>query len=114
MDLLSNFMSRAGHLLEGDLGIRGRLAFQMRAPLMETHLYLVDRQSQAFRDHIDFRDCLRLQASVREDYGKLKLSLLETGLSRNEYQLAKTRFIEQALVQYRGTRTPAQEIGQSI
>lgn len=84
-----------GYRHEGNLGIDGRDAFRWCADFPEHHLYLCPENSPAFRRHVLFRDYLRENADVAQEYGKHKREV--AGLhhaDRSKYQDAKAGFIE--------------------
>lgn len=62
------------------------------------HIHMVERSSDFWNKHIAFRDILRSDASVRNEYAALKYRLAEEYRDDREgYTDAKTNFIETAL-----------------
>ena len=88
-------LSSAGYVHEGDLGVPGREAF--RSPPGETrhHLYVLTAGANELRRHLAFRDALRADTGLRDEYGTLKRSLaVQYQDDRNSYTQAKSTFIE--------------------
>ena len=67
-------LSRIGYLHEGDLGIKGREAFDYvdKPHLMKHHLYVCVQDSAELLRHIAFRDFLRGHPEAAEEYGRIK------------------------------------------
>lgn len=68
-------LARLGYVHEGDLGITGRDAFRWPAGLERHHLYVVSEDAAELGRHLAFRDALRADARLRDDYAALKRSL---------------------------------------
>jgi GrpB-like predicted nucleotidyltransferase (UPF0157 family) len=64
-----------GYVHEGDLGIAGREAFRWPAGSERHHLYLVAEEAAELGRHLAFRDALRADAVLRDQYAALKRSL---------------------------------------
>jgi GrpB-like predicted nucleotidyltransferase (UPF0157 family) len=93
-------LSGLGYLHRGDLGVAGREAFASPAGTPAHHLYVCPVGSQALAEHLRFRDCLRANNTLAQEYGLLKRYLAERfGEDRAGYCQAKTRFIRAALSQ---------------
>jgi GrpB-like predicted nucleotidyltransferase (UPF0157 family) len=66
------------------------------------HIHMVERSSDFWGKHIAFRDILRSNESIRNEYAALKYGLAETYRDDREgYTDAKTDFIETALLTYK-------------
>ena len=63
-----------GYIHEGDLGIKGREAFDYtdKAHLMKHHLYVCPQDSEELRRHITFRDFLGDHPEAVERYSRVK------------------------------------------
>jgi GrpB-like predicted nucleotidyltransferase (UPF0157 family) len=62
------------------------------------HLHLIPTDSARFRDELAFRDLLRSDPDIREDYAALKLCLAEPFAGdREAYTDAKADFIQRVL-----------------
>jgi GrpB-like predicted nucleotidyltransferase (UPF0157 family) len=61
------------------------------------HLHAVQTGSAFWRDHVAFRDILRNDRRVFDDYHRLKCELAESGLDRGAYTDAKAPFIQAVL-----------------
>ncbi len=62
------------------------------------HIHMVERSSDFWNKHITFRDILRSNTSIRDEYATLKYRLSEAyRIDREGYTDAKTDFIETAL-----------------
>ncbi len=86
----------------GDLGVPGREAFQSRpggptstlCGLARHNLYAGWAEVPAFRNHLAFRDALRVDADLAKRYGDLKRALAgRVGSDRERYTAEKTDFI---------------------
>src|SRR6266568_3023147 len=64
----------AGYLHRGDRGIPGREFFRRGDP-RAYHLHLAPIGSTFWREHLAFRDYLRMHADIRDEYAELKRSL---------------------------------------
>ena len=84
---------------QGDLGITGREAFRSLRPLEPTHhLYVVAEDASELRRHLAFRNRLREDADVREQYAALKRELAaRAGDDRAAYVSGKSAFVELVL-----------------
>ena len=67
-------LARIGYVHEGDLGIKGREAFDYadKLHLMKHHLYVCAQGSAELLRHIAFRDFLRENPEAAEEYGRIK------------------------------------------
>ena len=67
-------LSRIGYVHEGDLGIKGREAFDYadKPHLMKHHLYVCAQGSAELLRHIAFRDFLRGHPEAAAEYGRIK------------------------------------------
>ena len=67
-------LATVGYIHEGDLGIRGREAFQYadKPHLMVHHLYVCPSDSAELRRHRVFRDFLRSNPEAVEEYSAVK------------------------------------------
>ncbi|MCX4851152.1 GrpB family protein [Streptomyces sp. NBC_00893] len=90
-----------GYRHEGDLGIRGREAFQAPPVAPEHHLYGVVAGSKPHLDHVLLRDCLRRLPDEVQRYGTLKVALAQRfhadGEGRAAYSAAKSALVEELL-----------------
>jgi len=88
-----------GYMPEYELETPERRFF--RKPLIgerRYHLHCVCKDTDFFRDHIMFRDYLRLNAAAAREYLELKQSLVSRfGRDRKSYTDGKTDFIHQIL-----------------
>ena len=73
-DAVMAALSDLGYFHEGDLGIAGREAFGYtdKPHLKKHHLYVCPRDSEELHRHITFRDFLRVNPDVAEEYGRVK------------------------------------------
>lgn len=94
-----------GYTYQGDKGIPGREAFMWPDGAPPHHLYVVVDGNRPHRDHIDFRDFLRISPDVARQYAELKDRL--AGEYRNDrlgYTEAKAGFISAVLRTARSER----------
>ena len=73
-DKVKAALSEIGYFHEGDLGIAGREAFGYtdKPHLQKHHLYVCPRDSAELFRHIAFRDFLRANPDIAEEYGRVK------------------------------------------
>lgn len=91
-------LAEIGYRHVGDLGIKGREAFDRATDTSAHHLYVVVQGSEPWRNHIQFRDYLREHPASAEAYARLKRSLAdEFQNDREKYTNAKTKFVEEVL-----------------
>ena len=101
-----------GYVDEGDLGIAGRIAFYLsdeglRKVLAPHHLYVVESEGKALRDHRDFREFLSKHAEWVERMSALKRELAARYQDdRDAYQEAKSPMVEEILRLARITPLP--------
>jgi GrpB-like predicted nucleotidyltransferase (UPF0157 family) len=87
-----------GYVHEGDLGIVGREAFRWPPGEARHHLYMLIAGADELRRHLAFRDALREDRVVRDEYAALKRSLaVQYSHDRTSYTEAKTAFIAQVI-----------------
>lgn len=94
LDLFKERLSTIGYVHVGNLGIESREAFkETLEPLHPHHLYLVQRDSPAFRNHVLLKKHLQENLESFKRYNDLKLSLADSASSVDEYCRAKTMLI---------------------
>jgi GrpB-like predicted nucleotidyltransferase (UPF0157 family) len=87
-------LARVGYVHEGDLGIAGREAFLSPSGEPRHHLYVLAAGAHELRRHVAFRDALRADSDLRDQYSALKRSLAKAcGNDRSSYTQAKSAFI---------------------
>lgn len=97
-------LEKIGYSSKGEQGIPGRFAFRQiseLSPLTPTnrkwqshHLYVCYADSLALKNHLLFRDILKSNEDLKNEYSKLKKSLTDNpGITREEYTSRKTEFI---------------------
>mgnify|MGYP002789579342 CR=1 FL=1 len=101
---LSTQLEKAGYLSKGEQGVPGRFAFKQientvpTHPLarvwMRHHLYVCLPQSIALKNHLLFRNALRQNPLLVQNYNQLKINLLnEPGMTKEAYSKGKTEFV---------------------
>ena len=81
----------------GEYGIAGRHYFVKGEPRTH-HIHMVEFGGDFWRSHLLFRDYLRQNSKISEDYENLKEKLaVEHWKNREAYQKGKTTFIESVL-----------------
>ena len=94
-------LSEIGYEHQGDLGVEGREAFELRggSPAgLEHHLYVCRENAAELRRHIAFRDTLIARPERTAEYAALKRELAgRFADDREAYTKAKTEFIEGVL-----------------
>jgi GrpB-like predicted nucleotidyltransferase (UPF0157 family) len=110
-ELIKRGLESLGYVDEGDLGIPGRVAFDLqdaglRAALAPHHLYVVPPDSPALRDHRDFRDYLLAHPEWRERMSAHKRELASLFADDREgYQKAKSPMVVEVLALARSEQT---------
>jgi len=106
-------LARLGYRHQGDLGIVGREAFSRDGAddvprdgsgrqWPEHHLYVCAADSEELHRHLAFRDALRADPRLVEDYAALKRALAERFRhDRDAYSTAKTEFVQRVLADAR-------------
>jgi GrpB-like predicted nucleotidyltransferase (UPF0157 family) len=87
-----------GYVYQGDKGIAGREAFLWPAGAPAHHLYVVVEGGDPYTNHVRFRDHLRRDPRIAEEYAALKRRVAaEHGADRLAYTEAKTAFVARTL-----------------
>jgi len=100
-------LAASGYRWCGDLGVRGREAFEPTRDegLQAHHLYLVVENNRAHADHWLLRDVLREDGEARARYAALKRRNAElAGGDMEVYVAAKARFVAELLTRARAER----------
>lgn len=90
-----------GYVHEGDKGIAGREAFDLRDEALSRtlpvhHLYVCPEDNNALREHLAFRDFLRRDRDYHQRLCKLKLALAEKhGGNRQAYMDGKDALVKE-------------------
>ena len=88
---------RAGYSYRGEQGIPGRYFFRRGEP-RAYHLHLVEQDGTFWREHITFRDSLRADVWLRDEYAALKLNLARRyPRDREAYIEGKAAFVQGVL-----------------
>ena len=92
--MLVERLAGLGYVHVGDLGIKGREAFNLEAkPKYPHHLYACHKDSTAYRNHVLLRKHIRENPVDFHRYIDLKLGLAESAKSREDYWRSKTLLI---------------------
>ncbi len=87
-------LASLGYVHVGDLGIRGREAFNHESkPKHPHHLYACHKDSVAYRNHVLLRKHLMENPVDFQRYIDLKICLAESAQSREDYWRSKTLLI---------------------
>lgn len=90
-------LKEIGYEYRGENGIRGRFYFVKGAPRTH-HLHVVEMDSELWRNHLLFRDYLRMHNGAVHEYERLKRRLaLEYPTDREAYTEGKASFICEVL-----------------
>ncbi len=81
----------------GDLGITGREAFRHPSPPFRHNLYAAAADALPIRNHLAFRDALRADSALRDEYAALKRRLAATCDDMDSYVEGKTALIVRVL-----------------
>ncbi len=89
-----------GYVYRGNLGLEGREMFSLTNPEYPHHLYVCDPNCLAVKNHIAFRDHLRLNKQTASEYAALKKALAKKFPTDIDlYCEAKSEFIANVLAQ---------------
>jgi GrpB-like predicted nucleotidyltransferase (UPF0157 family) len=87
-------LASIGYAHEGDLGIAGRHAFRSPPGEPRHHLYVLADGADELTRHIEFRDTLRANEDLRDEYAALKRRIARTHEGdRNSYTQGKSVFV---------------------
>jgi len=90
-------LENVGFQHEGDYGIKDREAFRrlVKDDFMDYQFYVCPEYSEEYRRQVIFRDTLRSNKEIADEYGNLKMRLVnEVNGDRVLYSNSKTDFIE--------------------
>jgi GrpB-like predicted nucleotidyltransferase (UPF0157 family)/8-oxo-dGTP pyrophosphatase MutT (NUDIX family) len=94
---LTRTLGGVGFTAKGENGILGRLYFSrpLRGPMPAVHIHAFVTGHAELAKHLAFRDYLRANPKVTNDYAALKAKILATdGISRETYQEKKSIFLQ--------------------
>jgi GrpB-like predicted nucleotidyltransferase (UPF0157 family) len=97
-------LTKIGYISRGEQGVAGRFAFRQKSekvPLTQPnkkwlshHLYVCYADSLALKNHLLFRDALRNDKDLAQQYSEIKKSLTDNSkIIREDYSSKKTDFI---------------------
>lgn len=93
-------LASIGYVHRGNLGVPDREAFRRPDEVPRHHLYLSPRESLSLKNHLGFRDYLRLHPEAAREYGELKTSLARRFPDDiDSYIAGKTEFILHVLAE---------------
>lgn len=93
-----HLLAALGYVHEGDLGVNEREAFRSPLSGARHHVYVLIEGAAELRRHIAFRDELRANADLRDEYARLKRSLAtQHSGDRDAYTKGKSAFIRAAI-----------------
>jgi len=94
-----NLLENAGYQYRGSAGVEGRVMFAKGGEDSRTHYLHIDAYGgELWKNHIYFRDYLRLNKKSVEEYSRLKKDLASKFKEdRNSYTSAKDDFINSTL-----------------
>ena len=100
---MKSLLEKKGYRHEGNLGIEGREAFsyEEKLELMVHHLYVCPMDSKELKRHIAFRDYLRTQPHLVEEYAEVKREAARLyPKDIDKYLEYKGKFIERVYLLY--------------
>ncbi|HMP90417.1 MAG TPA: GrpB family protein [Kiritimatiellia bacterium] len=96
-DSIFNFLREAGYIHHGEYGLPGREFFTRGDPPV-IHLHVVNEISPHWHAWINFRNYLRQHPDCARQYEiEKKRLIMEAGINRNAYTIAKSVFIQNVL-----------------
>lgn len=93
-------LENIGFTGKGEYGISGRYFYVLYDDELEhsyVHLHAFNRTHPHLLSHISFKNALIKSPRLIDEYGHLKMTLIQKGLGRREYTEAKAGFINQVL-----------------
>jgi GrpB-like predicted nucleotidyltransferase (UPF0157 family) len=97
LDPATDALVRVGYGPLGDLGIADRHAFVAPDSTPRRHVYVVVEGSLSLRNHLIVRGALRQSATLRDEYGQLKLDLAQRVSNLGHYTEAKSELLQRVL-----------------
>lgn len=99
VDNFRSLLEANGYDFRGNAGVEGRIFFAKGRENLRTHyLHIEIIHGELWKNHISFRDYLRIDKKVVEEYSRLKKELASRYINdRNAYTAAKNDFIESIL-----------------
>jgi len=97
LDRLKSKLEKIGYEYKGEYGIEGRRYCVLYDPKKQNgyvHLHIYKQGTQEIKDHLIFRDHLRLNAATAKEYESFKLNL---NVPRPEYSDSKRVIIQKIL-----------------
>jgi GrpB-like predicted nucleotidyltransferase (UPF0157 family) len=99
-----------GYVHEGDLGVSGREAFRCPSGEARHHLYVLIEGAAELSRHIAFRDALRADIALRDEYAQLnRLLAAQYSGDREAYTQGKSTFIEAVIRAIQQPRKPVSD-----
>jgi GrpB-like predicted nucleotidyltransferase (UPF0157 family) len=82
----------------GEMGIPDRYAFRRHGASPKRNLYVCAEGSVSLRNHLGLREVLRRDEKLREEYGNVKMKLVEGGVKDiDEYIEGKSEVLQRVL-----------------
>jgi GrpB-like predicted nucleotidyltransferase (UPF0157 family) len=92
----------------GEMGIVDRHAFRCRGAVPTRNLYVCIVGSMSLRNHLGLRDVLRRDESLREEYGRVKVALIEGGVRDIDAYIAGKSEVLQRILKESGRMTESE------
>ena len=89
-----------GYEYKGEYGIPGRrymTLYSLDKEIAYVHIHVFESKSEAFQQHLLFRDLLNHDEKLRLEYQNLKQMLVEQKIPRSEYSSAKAEMINKII-----------------
>ena len=93
-------LSSLGFTSKGEYGVEGRSFFTYYnndESVDYIHIHAYKRGDSKLKKHLQFRDAHIQNPELRIEYNALKQGLVASGVSRQDYPLAKTAYIQKVL-----------------
>jgi len=101
-DRIKTLLEKNDFIFRGDNRNDGEFLFvkEIEQDVRTHHIHVMDKNSEQWRNYIYFRDKLRSNKKLREEYRELKRKLCKQFADqRGEYLIGKAKFIERVLAQ---------------
>jgi len=95
-----NKLIKSGYNYKKHAGSKSRLFFEKNYGIIKKrriHLQLTTYNSKIWKDSIKFRDILRSNKKIREEYSKIKQNAVKLKKKNKEYRKYKDKFIKEVI-----------------
>lgn len=92
-----SILENNGFIYKGEYGIKGRHYFVNQGDIIKYHIHMLCIDSKEYKNHILFRNLLRENKKIKDEYCKLKIEFLRKGYSREKYVEEKEKYVSKII-----------------